>query len=104
MKASLNTVLTTLLNEAQVAAINAMHGAPAIPSELVKLAARVKANILTQVALGRWAPVGIVDPDALVELGVTARLGRVWEPPIVVEYDWKWTARPDIVSWSVRPS
>lgn len=105
-RATLHAALTTLLNEAQVAAIADMHGAPAIPSELKKLAARVKSNILTQVALGRWAQLGIVDPDGLVDLGVEAVLGRVWlgEPPIKIEYDWKRTCRPDIVSWAVRGS
>jgi len=106
VKAPLHAALTTLLNEAQAAAIVDMHGVKAIPTELARLAARVKANILTQVALGKWVDLGIVDPDALIDLGVTATLGRTWigEPPIKIEYDWKRTARPDIVSWSVRPS
>ena len=102
----LHVALTRALNEAQAAAIAEMHDAPAIPSELAKLGARVKGKILTQVALGQWATFGIVDPDDIVGLAVTARLGVqvLGEPPIKIEYDWRYTTRPDIWSKSVRVS
>lgn len=102
----LNVALARVLNEAQAAAIAEMHGVPAIPSELARLAIKVKSRILVQVALGQWAEFGIVDPDDMLGLVVTAKLGRtaLGEPPIKIEYDWTRTARPDIWSKSTRPS
>ena len=101
-----NASLTDLLNEAQAAAILAMNGAPAIPSELATLAAHVRGVILTQAALGRWSHLRVHNPDDLVDLKVTASLGNrlVGEPPIKIEYDFSKTARPDIVVNSVWAS
>ena len=100
-----NVEITDLLNEAQAAAIRAMHGAPATPEELAKLAARVKGIVLTQVALGRWASVGVVDPDGMVDLRVAAVLGNtlIGEPSIKVVYDFSRTSKPLIGVDAVAP-
>lgn len=104
MKFDTDNTATALLNTAQNVAIQAMYGVPAIPVELYRLAARIKAAILTQVALGRWVKLGVHDPDDLLELGVTAVLGNtlVGEPPIKIEYDFKRTKKPYIVVETVK--
>lgn len=104
MKFSTSDEVTALLNAAQAAAIKAMDGAPVTPAALAQLAARVKAAILTAVAVGKWAGIGVRDPDDFVDLKVEAALGNtlLGEPPIKVLYDFTQTAKPLLQVQSVR--
>ena len=102
-KVTRNATVSDLINEAQDIAIKAMSGEPVTRISLERLAARVKANILTAVALGRWRTIGVVDPDDFLELGVEAVRGNALkgEPPIKISYDFSKTSKPLIVVDSI---
>jgi len=88
--------LSDLLNAAQACAVAELKGEYATPQTLAKLATYTKFAIFEQVLLGQWHPIGIADPDDLLELKVTTRLGKGAEPPIVIEYDFSRTSKPYI--------
>lgn len=101
---STSATVTDLLNAAQDVALRAMDGAPATPTTLLELAARIKGAILTAAALGEWVPVGVRDPDDLMPLVVTASYGNALkgEPPIKVDYDFTRTAKPLLQVESIK--
>lgn len=82
-----NPKLTELINEAQAVGIKKMDGHHPTPRALEQLSSYIKGAIIRQAALGRWREVGVTDPDHLMRLRVTARLGKGNESPIVIDYD-----------------
>lgn len=97
--------VTRLLEAARVQGVRALNGRPADPDALHELATAIRGAVFEQVERKLWAAWGVETLADVGGLGVRARLGNpLFEPPVVIEWDWSRTKLPRLVVKASRPS